>query len=103
MTLPVIVSPQAENQIGVIDAWWRENRRSSPDLFAQELGEAFSTIALAPEAGHRYPHAEVKGVRRVPLRATRNHVYYVATADAVVVLAVWGGIKGSGPDLSEVS
>jgi hypothetical protein len=25
-------------------------------------------------------------------------VYYVATAAAVVVLAVWGSVKGSGPN-----
>lgn len=41
----------------------------------------------------------MRGVRRVPLRATRNHVYYVATAEAVLVLAVWGAVKGAGPEL----
>jgi len=99
MSRPVLVAAPAQAQIDAIDAWWRENRGASPDLFAQELAEAFATIGLAPEAGHRYRHAEVKGVRRVPLRATRNHVYYVATAEAVLVLAVWGAVKGVGPEL----
>ena len=74
--------------------------RHRPDLFAQELANLFSTIEVAPEAGHRYSHPEVKGLRRLPLRATRNHVYYVDTGDIVVILAVWGAIKKSGPDLS---
>lgn len=102
MSRPVLIAAPAEAQIEAIDAWWRANRTASPDLFAQELAEAFSTIGLAPDAGHRYPHPEVKGVRRVPLRATRNHVYYVATDQAVFVLAVWGAVKGAGPDLSGV-
>jgi hypothetical protein len=80
--------------------WWRTNRSASPDLFAQELAQALSTVELAPEAGHRYSHPEIKGVRRVPLRATRNHVYYLHAGDTVVVLAVWGAIKDAGPDLS---
>lgn len=100
MSHRVIVSPQAEAQIHAIDVWWRTNRSASPDLFAQELAEALSTVELAPEAGHRYSHPEIKGVRRVPLRATRNHVYYLHADDTVVVLAVWGAIKSAGPDLS---
>jgi plasmid stabilization system protein ParE len=102
MTRPVIVAPQAVAQIDAVDAWWRANRTASPELFSQELAEVFATIAVAPDAGRRYVHPQVKGVRRVPLRATRNHVYYVATDDAVVVLAVWGAVKGSGPDLSTI-
>lgn len=102
MSHPVIVSPEGEAQVDAIDAWWRANRPASPDLFAEELAAAFITIGTAPEAGHRYPHPEVKGVRRVALRATRNHVYYVTGEEAVVVLAVWGAIKGSGPDLSSL-
>ena len=102
MSRRVIVSPQAEAQINALDVWWRTNRAASPNLFAEELAEAFSTVELAPEAGHRYPHPEIKGVRRVPLRATRNHLYYLYAEDTVVVLAVWGAIKSAGPDLSDI-
>jgi plasmid stabilization system protein ParE len=99
MSLPTIVSPEAEAQIHVIDAWWRANRRASPNLFVEELAAAFELLASAPEIGRRYPHPEVTGVRRLLLRATRHHVYYVPTSTGVVVLAVWGAVKGSGPDL----
>lgn len=102
MTRRLIVSPEAEAQIDAIDTWWRSNRAASPDLFAQELAEAFATIEAAPEAGHRYPHPDVKGVRRVPLRTTRNHVYYVDAGEVVAILAVWGAIKKTGPDLSRI-
>jgi plasmid stabilization system protein ParE len=102
MTRAVIVSPEAEAQIAAIDAWWRGNRLAAPDLFAEELAEAFSTIELAPEAGQRYPHPDVKGVRRILLRATRHHVYYLSAGAEVVILAVWGSVKGAGPDLTKI-
>jgi len=34
------------------------------------------------------------------MRATRHHVYYVMGDEVVVVVAVWGALKGSGPDVS---
>jgi hypothetical protein len=36
----------------------------------------------------------------VPLRATRHHVYYLDAGATIVILAVWGAIKGVGPDLA---
>jgi plasmid stabilization system protein ParE len=97
----VLVAPQAEAQIRAIDAWWRRHRKRSSDLFSRELGEALATLEVAPKAGRRYPHRTIKGLRRIPLRSTRHHVYYLAGKDAVIVLAVWGAVKGSGPDLTK--
>jgi len=99
----ILVAPRAEAQIHAIDAWWRTHRRAAPSLFLQELSEAFSMLVAAPKAGHPYAHPEVKGVRRIHLRSTRHHVYYLAGEDVVVVLAVWGSVKAGGPDLSEVT
>jgi hypothetical protein len=56
MTLPIIVPPETEAQIHVIDTWWRANRKAAPDLFSQELAEAFAYIRVTREAGHRYAH-----------------------------------------------
>ncbi len=96
----VIVAPEAEARMRRSDSWWRSNRTASPGLFTEELAAAIETLAVAPDVGHRYPHPDVPGVRRVLLRATRHHVYYVTGAEAVVIVAVWGSIKGAGPDLS---
>ena len=103
MPRQVIVAPRAEAQIQVVDSWWRRNRKDSPDLFANELAEAFSTLEVAPETGSRYPHSQVKGIRRIHLPATRHHIYYLTGTNAVVVLAVWGSVKGSGPDVASIS
>ena len=102
MAKPVLVAPRAEAQIRALDAWWRRHRKRSPDLFSRELGEALSTLEVAPNAGRRYPHSTIKGLRRIPLPATRHHVYYITGKDAVIVLAVWGSVKGSGPHLESI-
>lgn len=97
--MEVFVAPRAEAQIRTIDAWWRRNRDDSPDLFSSELADAFSTLEVAPRSGKPYRRGELKGIRRLLLPASRNHVYYLVGTEAVLVLAVWGSVKGSGPDL----
>ncbi|MEZ4337360.1 MAG: hypothetical protein R3B82_12120 [Sandaracinaceae bacterium] len=101
MTKPVRTSARANEQILQIDAWWRERRDKAPDLFEQELALAFRVLESAPGAGRRYPHPGGQ-VRRILLRSTRNHVYYVERPDHVLVVAVWGAVKGIGPDLAAI-
>jgi len=97
--MQVVVAPRAEAQIRTIDAWWRRNRSDSPDLFSSELRDAFSTLEVAPRSGKLYRRCKLKGIRRLLLPASRNHVYYLVGTEVVLVLAVWGSVKGSGPDL----
>ena len=99
MSKPLAVAPQAELHIQELDTWWRANREDAPDLFEQELAEAFHMLGAAPGVGRRYAFSGAK-VRRVLLRRTRNHVYYVEEPGRVLVVAVWGAVKGHGPDLS---
>lgn len=58
-------------------------------------------LRAAPGIGKRYTHPRAE-VRRYLMRATRNHVYYVDRDDHVLVIAVWGAVTGSGPDLSGI-
>ena len=99
MSLPVHTTVDADAQIRVIDEWWRENRRSAPDLFLDELARAFDVIAEAPHVGRVYRLSPIRGTRRVLLDATGYHVYYVIRERDVVVLAVWHGRRGAGPPL----
>jgi plasmid stabilization system protein ParE len=101
MSKPVLTTPEADRQIEAIDAWWRANRDKAPGLFEEELALAFRMLADAPGVGKRYVHP-AGGLRRVLLRSTRNHVYYVDDKDRVLVVAVWGAVKGAGPDLSRL-
>ncbi len=73
MNKPVVTTSTTDHQIREIDDWWRENRDKSPDLCAEELALAFRMLEAAPGIGRRYPHPGAL-VRRVLLRASRNHV-----------------------------
>ena len=80
--------------------WWLENRSAAPSLFSEELAAIFELLESVPHIGRSYRHPTVENVRRVLLRSTRYHVYYVVHDDAVIVLAVWSAVRGSGPDLA---
>jgi len=99
MTLDIRFAVRAREQVRTIDAWWRTYRQASPDLFATELAAALDTIASAPESGTRYSHRTVVGVRRILMRATRHHVYYIVEGNTAVIVAVWGAVKRRGPKL----
>jgi plasmid stabilization system protein ParE len=95
----VITTAQADQQIRDIDTWWRRHRLSAPRLFQEELAEAFSTLATSPRLGSPYRDSNVAGVRRLLLRATRYHLYYVYDGKVVIVLALWSALRGRGPRL----
>jgi plasmid stabilization system protein ParE len=99
VTLPVRTTPEADEQIRSIDAWWRANRGASPELFAEELESSLDTIAHTPQIGRSYRRSPVAGTRRVLLKGSRYHVYYVPTPDGIDVIAVWHGRRGVGPPL----
>ncbi len=95
-----IVAPEADAQIQEIDVWWRANRPAAPDLFREELTGAFLSIRTLPQMGRPIRHHRVKGLRRVVLRATRYHAYYVVHRNAIFILAIWSAVRGSGPPLT---
>ena len=99
MTLELIVPPKVELQIAEIDLWWRTHREKSPELFAEELSAAFQTISTTPRVGRRCRSSSHPSTRRLLLRATRFHVYYVEDVEVIVILSVWSAVRGFGPDL----
>lgn len=99
MSFDVVVAETAERQMHAIDPWWRLHRTAAADLVAAEVADAFETLATHPGMGAPVRSGRVAGLRRILLRATRHHVYYVATARSVVVLAVWSAVRGVGPPI----
>ena len=94
------VAPQAQRDADRIDEWWRENRRAARELFTKELLQALDRIQHMPGVGVVYETDEVDlPVRRVLLKKTKHHVYYMVEGDTVVVLAVWSAVRGRGPRL----
>ena len=99
MSVRITASSQADDDIRTIDEWWRANRPTARGLFAEELGEAMALLAASPDIGHHYLHQQIPGLRRIILRSTRYHLYYVLADDLVTVLAVWSAVRGRGPKL----
>ena len=99
MNLQVRTTPEADDQISAIDEWWRRNRVAAPDLFFDELAASFEIIAHTPQMGRVYRQSPVPGTRRILLKGSRYHVYYVPGANEVRVLAVWHAQRGVGPPL----
>ncbi|HEX5054734.1 MAG TPA: type II toxin-antitoxin system RelE/ParE family toxin [Planctomycetota bacterium] len=98
--MEVIVVPTAEAQIREVDSWWREHRTAAPELFVQELAAALALIGSRPRIGRRRRHATIPGLRRVLLRSTRYHLYYVPVDEhRIFVLAVWSAVRGRGPSM----
>ena len=93
----VVFTPEAAAQADHCDSWWRQHRPSAPGLFARELVEAAGLVAQAPGIGPVHRTIDGHPVRRLLLKKTRNHVYYVVEADRIVVHSVWGAVKGRGP------
>lgn len=99
MTYHVILRPAANKQVDVADQWWRQNRPAAPNLFALELEEAFGILGDAPEIGVSFLRRGVPGLRRLLLRRSRYHIYYVHEGDEVQVLAVWSAVRRRTPPL----
>lgn len=97
----VIVGPDAEDDMKRIDAWWSANRSAAPQLFLQELQHAIGLIADVPFVGKAHRHRAVPGLRRYLLRDSKYHVYYLFTGRDVVIVAVWGAIRGVTPRFNE--
>lgn len=95
----VRTTPEADAQIAAIDEWWRRHRLAAPDLFLDELQASLDLVAGAPAIGRSYPQSPVPATRRILLRRSRYHVYYVAPESEVWILAVWHAQRGSGPPL----
>ena len=96
----VALARRAARQATQVDAWWRENRTASPDLFASEFAAAIAALSAAPEMGQRFDDAGSTGIRRLLLRATQFHIYYDYDGSIVRIVAVWSCLRGRGPGLS---
>lgn len=70
-------------------------------LFLDELEETFRCICNVKTAGIRWPTPRQPNMRRILMKRTKNHVYFVIDEahDTVRVHAVWGAPKGSAPKL----
>lgn len=94
------LSEQAQEDIRRIDAWWAENRPKNPLCFREELLEALEHIEAMPELAGTYASRTGKMYRKVPLRRSREVIYYEYFPEEllVAVVTIASPVVG-GPDL----
>jgi plasmid stabilization system protein ParE len=97
----LVFTPEADRQATEMDTWWRERRPDARDLFARELAEIRARLTSTPSIGIVHTTQSGRPARRVLMPKTRNYVFYEVREDEdlVIVLAVWGAPRGSGPKL----
>ncbi len=103
MTLKVLIPPSVDLAVLHIDLWWRAHRDKAPDLFEEEFAAAIELLAESPHIGRLYQPSRHQGTRRLLLRSTRFHIYYVVDGDVLSVISIWSAIDGHGPDLGRKS
>lgn len=85
MTLPLLITPEAEIDLAEAKTWYRRKRRGLVEEFLLCVEEALERIRRFPEgATEVYP-----GVRRVVMRRFPYGVFYRVDPDQIAVIAVY--------------
>jgi plasmid stabilization system protein ParE len=97
----VVTTPEADADAHRIDDWWVRHRGAAPNLFLEELADAFALLAVEAGVGVRCTNRAIPGLRRYLLRATRYHLYFVHNDELVVIVGIWGATRGTTPRFTE--
>ena len=102
MNLDVRTTPEADDQVRVIDGWWQRHRIAAPTLFLDELEAAFSLIGHAPDVGHSYrrspivvgarPELTIRARRELTTTTSSNWRPHAASGVKTVVNA-WSALR----------
>jgi plasmid stabilization system protein ParE len=85
MSLPIILTPEAEEDLKDAKTWYDKQRAGLSDDFLLCVEEAFDMIQQLPGAGLEV----LPGVRRVLVRRFPYVVIYRAEVDQISILAVY--------------
>lgn len=85
---------EAENE------WWREHR-DAKGLLLDELTQTLDRLRSMPGAGQRYRIVRGKLIRRVLMKKTGCHVYYLHDheRDLIEIHSIWRARQERGPRL----
>lgn len=100
MSLRLLVTADADQQIREAANWWSENRSAARGLFRRELEQAFDLVTTQPGIGVRALDQPIQGVRRLHLYRIHYFLYYrLLDNETVEVLALWHRRRGQGPPI----
>jgi toxin ParE1/3/4 len=87
MSLPIVLRPEAEDDLVAAQTWYEQQRLGLGDEFADEVEDVFARVEFSPKL-----YAEVlPGVRRCKLRKFPYVVYYRILANQIEVIGVLHG------------
>jgi plasmid stabilization system protein ParE len=96
----VIVAEDAARDIELADAWWQENRTDTPSLLRTSVADGLESLAdVGPSLPVFRTLSRGTTVRRMHLARVHKHLYFVVRDDRLLVLAVWGAVRGLLPAL----
>jgi plasmid stabilization system protein ParE len=96
--LKVRIARRAQLEAERIDAQWREVA-DHPEVFAEDFLAAVKSLAELPGIGSPWPTPRRPGLRRVYLKRSNVHLYFVVEADEVRILCVWWSRLRKAPSL----
>lgn len=89
MSLPLIIRPEAEQDLAAAQAWYEGQRAGLGQAFLARVDQMLAKIQLMPEL-----YAELyRGVRGGKLKRFPYVVYYRVLSDRIEVLAVLHGSR----------
>ena len=98
--MKVVFSTGALDDIVEAQMWWVSNRRDAAELMSEELTAAFDELPEVAPSLPRFRRVGSRDVRRHYLPRVHRHIYFhISTDGNVVVLAVWGAVRGLLPRL----
>jgi plasmid stabilization system protein ParE len=87
MTLPLIITPEAEEDLADAKTWYQRKRKGLGDEFILCVEEALDRIRLFPKSGTEvFP-----SVRRVVVRRFPYGIFYRIDPNQIAIIAVYHG------------
>lgn len=97
----VVFVASALRDVEDVASWWEANRPDAPGLVSLEIREAAERLARGASTLPVFRQVGPLAVRRLHLPRTHRHFYFCVSAERVVVLAVWGSVRGLLPRLRQ--
>ncbi len=97
--MEVVFVTSARRDLDEVAAWWEANRTDAPGLVTADLRVAITRLEREALTLPVFRRVDGQPIRRLHLPRTHRHIYFQVDVDRVLVLAVWGSVRGILPRL----
>jgi len=89
----------ATRDVEDVASWWETNRPDAVGAVTEDVRGAATRLAQDAAILPLFRRIGTDSIRRLHLPRTHRHVYFYIDGDEVIVLAVWGAVRGILPRL----